>query len=396
MSARRRRESRRVIDPARALDLWFEAVEIRNEWQSHALRAEPADREAAERAITSLYALVGRPKPRFDWTGSPSVAASLVLPTVNTLSSNGPWPFESELATLGSALRDRLDRDVRGDPNPWQEWLPPRPPPPADPVTTLLERGDLRSLLHRGIRTVLRTQLEPITRRIRSELPDGLGLHWYGQQEADWIAHYDVHRRVLGTRHAPEDEAQFELWATIARSCGWWWPREDVCVIAERPSALRTEPVPDTLYDEVRLHGKAIEFADGWSAYAWHGTPVPDWVVEAPTVERIAAERNVEVRRCAIEHIGWAAFIDGASLRVVSQSADPGNRDSALRLYDLPSDVWGVHTRLLLAVNGSFERDGTRRRYGLLVPSHFDNPIDAAGWTYGLSGAQYAQLQRRT
>ncbi|TWP53758.1 hypothetical protein FKR81_03100 [Lentzea tibetensis] len=370
MSARRRRTSRHVADPARALDLWLTAVDIRTEWQGHALRAEPADREAAERAITSLYALAGRPKPRFDWTGSPAIAASLVPPTVNALSADGPWPFESELATLGSALRDRLDHGIRGAPNLWPE------------------RG--------GVRTVLRAQLEPITRRIRSELRDGLGLHWYGQQEADWIAHHDVHRRVLGARHDPEDEAQFELWATVARSCGWWWPREDVCVIAERPSAFGTEPVPGTFDDEIRLHGKAIEFPDGWSVYAWHGTPVPGWVVEAPTVDRIAAERNVEVRRCAIEHIGWAAFIDGASLRLAGQSADPGNPDSALLLYDLPSDVWGVHTRLLLAVNGSFERDGTRRRYGLLVPSHFDNPIDAAGWTYGLSGAQYAQLRRRT
>jgi hypothetical protein len=123
---------------------------------------------------------------------------------------------------------------------------------------------------------------------------------------------------------------------------------------------------------------------------------VPSWVIEAPTVDRIADEGTVEVRRCAIERIGWGAFIDQAGLRIVGQAADPGNPGSELRLYDLPYRRWGAPTRLLLAVNGSVERDGTRRRYGLRVPPWFDDPLDAAGWTYGLTGVQYAQLQRRT
>ncbi|GLZ35102.1 hypothetical protein Lesp02_72890 [Lentzea sp. NBRC 105346] len=392
MSARRRRESRRVSDPARSLDLWFEAVEIRNEWQGHALRAAPADREAAERAITTLYALAGRPKPRFDWTGAPSAAAPLVPPSVNAYSHNGFVPLESELANLLCSLRGRLDEHIPQDPDPW--WRSHEPPP--DPIAELRQGGDLVTLLHRGIRNVLAPQLEGLTRRIRQDLPGVLGIHWYGQHEAAWIAHYDVFRRALGVEYSPEDSAQLELWATLARTCGWWWPREDVCVLAERPSAIRVEPVPGTAYDEFRLHGRAIEFPDGSAHYAWHGTPVPDWVVEAPAVDRIIAERNVEVRRCAIEHIGWGAFIEGAGMELVSQSPDPGNPGSVLRLYDLPAEFWSVQTRLLLAVNGSLERDGTRRRYGLFVPSHFDHPLDAAGWTYGLTGAQYARLQRRT
>jgi hypothetical protein len=51
-----------------------------------------------------------------------------------------------------------------------------------------------------------------------------------------------------------------------------------------------------------------VVFPDGWAVHSWHGTRVPSWVIDGPTVERIAAERNVEVRRCAIERIGWTAF----------------------------------------------------------------------------------------
>jgi hypothetical protein len=165
----------------------------------------------------------------------------------------------------------------------------------------------------------------------------------------------------------------------------------------DRPAALHTEPIPGEV-DDRRLHssdGPSVEYRDGWAVHAWHGTRVPAWVIESPTVDRIAAESNVEVRRCAIERIGWGAFIEDAGLRLIGQSADPGNPGAVLQLYDLPFEPWGA-TRVLLAVNGSVERDGTRRRYGLRVPAWLTDPLEAAGWTYGLSGAQYAQLQRRT
>jgi len=217
---------------------------------------------------------------------------------------------------------------------------------------------------------------------IRTEIANPLGLHFLGQHDVDWVA------------QLPKPNP----WATIARSCGWWWPRENVCVVSERPSVLRTEPIPGE--DGVlRLHapdGPAVEYPDGWAMHVWHGTRVPSWVIDEPTVDHIANERNVEVRRCAIERIGWRAYIDQAELRLVARSDDPGNPGSELRLYDLPDHVLGTPTRLLLAVNGSVERDGTRRRYALRVPAWFDEPLDAAGWTYGLTGAQYAELQRRT
>lgn len=217
---------------------------------------------------------------------------------------------------------------------------------------------------------------------IRAEITSSLGVHWLGQHDADWV------------QHLPTSSP----WSVIARSCGWWWPRDDLCVITERPSVLLTEPIPGD-EDQRRLHaadGPAVQYPDGWAVHAWHGTRVPSWVIDAPSVENIAAETNVEVRRCAIERIGWATFIDQAGLRLVAQSADPGNPGGELRLYDLPYKDWGAPTHLLLALNGSFERDGTRRRYGLRVPPWFDDPLDAAGWTYGLTGAQYARLQRRT
>jgi hypothetical protein len=312
-------------------------------WLDHALSTDPADRPTAEAAIARIYAELDHPPPAFRWVDSPAAAAA-VAPPSPPLSGGAPLRVENRIANLVSDLRARL----------------PRAPDPYS----------LRSTVNR------------VAAGIHQAVGTPPGLHFLGQHDAGWAAHV------------------FEPspWVDLARSCGWWWPRPEVCVLSERPSVLRTEPLPGADHER-RLHagdGPAVEFRDGFAVHAWHGMRVPSWVVDDPSVVRIAAERNVEVRRCAIERIGWAAFIDAGGLALVGRAADPGNPGAELHLYDLPFTEWGRASRLLLAVNGSVERDGTRRRYGLRVPAWFDDPVDAAGWTYGLTGAQYRLLLRRT
>ena len=220
-----------------------------------------------------------------------------------------------------------------------------------------------------------RTVKESVAAVIRAAIPHPFGLHWYGHQEAYWV---------------PPDsgDPELELWADLVRSCGWWWPRAGVCVVSERPSTIRTELVG---CEARRLHsetGPAVTYRDGWNLYAWHGVQVPSWVIEAPDTARINKEFDTDVWRSAIERLGWPAYIEQAGLRMLGRATDPGNPGGELQLYTLPREKGSAPTRLLLAVDGS-------RRHGLRVPAKFDDPLDAASWSYGLSGAQYARLQRR-
>ena len=84
-----------------------------------------------------------------------------------------------------------------------------------------------------------------------------------------------------------------------------------------------------------------------------------------------------------------------AGLKMVDRSDDPGNPGCELQLFDAPQQ-WRNNSRILLTVNGSLERDGHRRRYGLHVPRWISSSLDAAGWTYGIRGHDYARLARRT
>jgi hypothetical protein len=307
-----------------------------------------------------LYALVGRPPPEFVWVTSPGAAVPLVRPS-EPYRVDGPLSLEAELANDVSSMRTRMDRRIGS-------W-------------------DRRFGWHRFGNEIR----EFVSNVIIAGLPERRALLWFGQHDAGWVMNYLVHQQFEGVPYRPEDSARLALWATLARSCGWWWPRADRCVIAERPLVIRTEPNAAV----VRLHADgepAVVYPDGWRVYVSHGVRVPTWAVEEPTVDNIHAERNIEVRRAVIERMGWSTYISQAQLTLVGQADDPGNPGAVLRLYDQPND----RNRLLLAINGSVERDGTRRQYGLRVPPWFTDPVDAAAWTYGLTGPQYAQLQRRT
>ena len=149
-----------------------------------------------------------------------------------------------------------------------------------------------------------------------------------------------------------------------------------------------------------RLHsetGPAWEWP-GYQRWAWHGTVVPEWVITDPTVERIAAERNTEIRRSAIESFGWANYLAALNLTPVSVEDDPGNPGHQLALYDVPDadDLFGGDVRLLVMHNASRDRDGTRRTFAETVPADCQTAIDAAAWQFNVDPTTYRALQRAT
>ena len=136
---------------------------------------------------------------------------------------------------------------------------------------------------------------------------------------------------------------------------------------------------------------------DGTASHVVHGVRLPfDLVRPGWSIDRILAERNTEVRRIAIERLGWDRFIAEAELALVDGPVpDPGNPGNTLSLYDLPA-AYGDDARLLLCSDASPERDGTVRRFGLHVPASIDDALAAAAWTFDLDRRTYQDLDRAT
>jgi hypothetical protein len=176
----------------------------------------------------------------------------------------------------------------------------------------------------------------------------------------------------------------------------WWWPTNDFVMVCDRPAELHIERAGDSH----RLHndaGPAIRWADGWGIHFWHGTRVPADLIETGwSAERILAERNAEIRRCAIERVGWDQFASAAGLRLLDEAPDPANPGRWLSLYDVPRKLLNQRMRVLLCANATRERDGTRRSFGLTVPASCRTALAAAAWTFDIPEAEYTNLARAT
>jgi hypothetical protein len=169
----------------------------------------------------------------------------------------------------------------------------------------------------------------------------------------------------------------------------------DFVMVCDVPTELHIEAAGgrDRMHCET---GPAIRWADGWGIHMWHGTRVPADLIETDwDIDRIMAEKNTEIRRCAIEKLGWDQFVTAGGFTLTDEAPDPGNPGQMLRLYDVPRAVLDLPVRVLVCTNGSVERDNTRRMFGLTVPTDCRTALGAAAWTYDLTENQYALAEVR-
>jgi uncharacterized protein DUF6745 len=402
-----------------------EADALGAEWLRVARSTQRCDRPAAEDAVRRLYREAGLAAPVPVWVDSP--LAGLLAGTV--LQHHPGYLLDPPAGPRGRFARHLLDQ------------LP--DPGVAHRVggqVTDLVAGRLRGSPdrhgdehRRRVGDELAARLEPLSWLVEQEamarttrmvhcsprllrgLPGGAGEALLGSpllgsrlrmveerltwRVADRVRHHvDPSRAAAPLAMHPPAPGRSDPLADAVRELGWWWPLRGVAVLADRPTALHLDR------DE-RPHrdgGPAIVHADGFAVHAWHGTRVPAELVTGAgwPVERVLAEPNADLRRCAIERTGWDRFVTGARLRQVGPDRpDPGNPGQVLRLYELPGELGrpdGRPARLLLVTNASADRDGSRRTYGLPVPAEVSDPVAAAALTFGLSPAEYAGLDRAT
>ncbi|MFI1584954.1 DUF6745 domain-containing protein [Embleya sp. NPDC020630] len=374
-------------------------------WAEVAAAARPADRDAAERGIRAAYRAAGLAEPgKILWYDSPlaaAVAATVVSGAFKPQELAAlRLPVRAPMASrAGASVRDRIRSASwerarfdavallghTGWAQAWGEiaerlW---------DPTTSLSARirdgieeavlsatGTDRGPARRG--TV--TPTAPVAREARAATLDALG----GQHDAAWLAAFDGLRRCFPRLDDSPSAAALDAVAEVARSAGWWWPYENVVLVAERPTVLHRD-------ESARLHngeGAALAFPDGFALHAWRGMPVPaDFVTtlgpagSALNAQRIRDEDNAELRRVMLEIYGYDRYLAEVGAR-------PLHRDDTGVLWriELPGDEPIVMVEVL---NSTPEPDGSIRVYWLRVPPTTRTARAGVAWTFGLTEQQY-------
>ena len=139
-----------------------------------------------------------------------------------------------------------------------------------------------------------------------------------------------------------------------------------------------------------RLHASdrpAVVWPDGSGRWYWDGVAVPERIVAARnhlTAEVVSRIGNQELRRIAVERLGWERFLQTASAKLRAQ-------DDYGKLWATRVRVDGEHVHLVEVVNATAEADGSYRRYFLRVPPDTVTTREAVAWTFGFDDAhEYA------
>ncbi len=286
----------------------------REKWMKMALSTEPIDREKAASAVKAAYASIDLPEPEIFFYSSPYAGLS------NCLKRN--W--------LTEVVNEEEWLDQIND-----EFIPSLGEQLFFNFEGQLEEH-LRIRLYHELSSRIRYQL------LKNQLWDELGYllwdgFWWNMLGADtqcantqmWVgmgAFYDFCTAVLNCVLYPVEAAKFklsfrgnydvelveennrkkwEIFQLLVKECGWIFAFEKFCIVCDRPRILSFD-------NEYRLHAEgspAIQFADGYSLYAYHGVRLPEkygklhpqqwqakWLLE---------EENAELRRVLIQVIGY-------------------------------------------------------------------------------------------
>ncbi|MEG4626277.1 leucine-rich repeat protein [Microcoleus sp. w1-18aA5] len=156
--------------------------------------------------------------------------------------------------------------------------------------------------------------------------------------------------------------------------CGWIFPFEKICAVCDRPRHLRFD-------SQNRLHAEgepAIEFADGWNFYYYHGVRLPEEYGKVHPnqwqSQWILAEDNAEVRRVLIEEIGYARICQELSAKQI----DSWQEYALLQIGDADDidDAYDVEPIILLKMTCP----STGFIHALRVPPDLTSAREAIRW----------------
>nr|WP_242051178.1 hypothetical protein [Nostoc spongiaeforme] len=261
----------------------------REKWRKIALSTERIDREKAAEAVNAVYEIMGFDEPQIVFFDSPYAA----------LKEFNQQLHHSQLNEKAYTIQREILTEKRNY------------------IRSQILNKELASFL---IQEFISNPLDDIFERFSWIILKELHTHFYIFDEELDIYAFDV------SYFAPESWANVasfidfcisELncdlsqqdWLVIQnliKNCGWIFPDEHIAIVCDRPLHLRFD-------NENRLHAEgepAIEYADGYSLYSYHGITLPEKYGKVHPqqwqAQWLLTETNAELRRVLIQGIGYS------------------------------------------------------------------------------------------
>jgi hypothetical protein len=287
----------------------------REKWRKIALSTEPIDREKAAQSVKFAYAALGYKEPQIIICDSPRAAFDrILLPICPTNQHSPSWrQIKQQItATFGRDIAYQMLTQLTQNPSEIFLFCIPQ-----TSVEKLLKYQLLQyfySLMASAFGSLERSidyRNRQFTVSYKSHKRwhefDRFATHQHNDINKYFFA--AIYRGALSdfyisVLNGDRDPVKWRAFKLLVANCGWIYPFEKVCIVCDRPRILSFD-------SQHRLHaqaGPAIQFADGYSLYSYHGFTLPEKYGKVHPnewrSEWILSEENINLKKFLIQSIG--------------------------------------------------------------------------------------------
>ncbi|WP_449420713.1 DUF6745 domain-containing protein [Phormidium nigroviride] len=262
-------------------------------WRKIALCTEPINRNRASVAIKTAYDFIGQEEPQIIFFDSPYLA-------LNYFTERMGGEFGSEIGEqLKSEICSELYRKLTGT------------------MKSELENEIYSKLYNPLYAQIIEQFNNHIHNQLHSLLHSKMIGIFYSFLERQFYHRNKIVSELLACNgswvdfciselNLECDLAKWEIMQLLVNNCGWIYPFEKTCFVCDRPRLINFD-------SQKLLHAEAapaVQYADGFNVYAYHGIRLPETYgklhPEQWQAKWLLTEENAEVRRVLIQEIGYA------------------------------------------------------------------------------------------
>jgi len=325
------------------------------------LSTRPIDAQKATEAVKVAYAAIGLEQPEVIICSSPRDAFLQIFNLPKGDHSQN-WSNQGHWNRLGKKLHlKRMSPSIVREfasPGVWDYELDSMTIEQADSTLSSL-MGELVNELERSEPMMGRVSPQHLLDLKYPETPTTLFKEIYLTQ---WYI------SSLGVNLSQKAQEIHHCQKVLFEHCGFIFPFEKFCAVCDRPRRLRFD-------SQNRLHAEAepaIEFADGWNFYYYHGVRLPEEYGQLHPnqwqSQWILAEKNAEVRRVLIQGIGYDRICQELSAKQIDSW-----QEYALLKIDKASDWEEIYLLKMTCPSTGFI-------HALRVPPNLTSARDAIRW----------------